>query len=281
MRVARPRRRPVQAPGGWQAVGRVLARVVSPGFGYLLFAVTYVPILLVILFSFNSSQVATFPIERLTLQWYRLLFRNESILAAFGNTLLIGVTAVAGSLVIGVLSAYFLRRFRVKIAFVYQLAILMPFILPGIFTGLALLLFFSAAGIPRSLFTVFVGHIVFCTAVVFKTVMARFGALERSQEEASADLGASGLQTFLYVVLPNIRTALITGALLAFVLSFDETMITFFVIGPELTLPLKIWAMMRANFSPQVHALASIVFVSSTALVVVFARYILGREPRR
>ncbi len=273
----------MQADGnrGVEKFGRVLSKVVSPGFGFLLFAVTYVPILLVILFSFNSSQVATFPIERLTLNWYRLLFQNESILAAFGNTLLIGVTAVAGSLVIGVLSAYFLHRYHVRAAFAYQLVILMPFILPGIFTGLALLLFFSAAGIPRSLFTVFIGHIVFCTAVVFKTVMARFGTLERSQEEASADLGANAFQTFLYVVLPNLRTALITGALLAFVLSFDETMITFFVIGPQLTLPLKIWAMMRANFSPQVHALASIVFISSTVLVVLFSRYILGRETRR
>jgi ABC-type spermidine/putrescine transport system permease subunit II len=266
---------------GWQKVGRPLSRIVSPGFGFLLFAVTYIPILLVILFSFNSSQVATFPIERLTLKWYRLLLQNESILQAFGNTLLLGVTAVAGSLLIGVLSAYFLHRYHVRGAFVYQLVILMPFILPGIFTGLALLLFFSAAGIPRSLFTVFIGHIVFCTAVVFKTVMARFGTLERSQEEASADLGANAFQTFLYVVLPNLRTALITGALLAFVLSFDETMITFFVIGPQLTLPLKIWAMMRANFSPQVHALASVVFITSTVLVVVFSKYILGRESRR
>jgi len=266
---------------GWERTGRALSRIVSPGFGFLLFAVTYIPIVLVLLFSFNSSQVATFPIERLTLDWYRLLFRNEAILKAFGNTLIIGVAAVAGSLVIGVLSAYFLRRYRIRGAFAYQLAILMPFILPGIFTGLALLLFFSAAGIPRSLFTVFIGHIVFCTAVVFKTVMARFGTLEKSQEEASYDLGANSLQTFFYVVLPNIRTALITGALLAFVLSFDETMITFFVIGPQLTLPLKIWAMMRANFSPQVHALASIVFVTSTALVIVFSKYILGREPRR
>ena len=264
-----------------EKVGRILGKVVSPGFGFLLFAVTYIPILLVILFSFNSSMVATFPIEHLTLKWYLLLFQNESILAAFGNTLLIGVTAVAGSIVIGVLSAYFLHRYHVRLAFVYQLVILMPFILPGIFTGLALLLFFSATGIPRSLFTVFIGHIVFCTAVVFKTVMARFGVLERSQEEASADLGANGLQTFLYVVLPNLRTALITGALLAFVLSFDETMITFFVIGPQLTLPLKIWAMMKANFSPQVHALASIVFITSTVLVVVFSRYILGRDTRR
>lgn len=265
----------------WERTGRALSKIVSPGFGFLLFFVTYIPILLVILFSFNQSQVATFPFEQFTLRWYRLLFQNTSILNAFGNTLLIGVAAVAGSVIIGVLCSYFLHRYRIRLAFLYQLVILLPFILPGIFTGLSLLLFFSAANIPRSLFTVFIGHIVFCTAVVFKTVMARFNVLERSQEEASYDLGANALQTFLYIVLPNIRTALITGSLLAFVLSFDETMITFFVIGAQLTLPLKIWAMMRANFSPQVHALASIVFVSSTTLVILFSRYILGREPRR
>jgi spermidine/putrescine transport system permease protein len=264
-----------------ERLGRGLSRIVSPGFGILLLVVTYMPITLVILFSFNASQVATFPLERFTTSWYQLLFQNESILTAFRNTLIVAACAVAGAVVIGVLSAYLMHRRRFRLAFLYQLVILLPFILPGIFTGLALLLFFSALNIPRSLFTVFIGHIVLCTAVVFKTVMARFGALERSQEEASYDLGASTLQTFIHVVLPNIRTALITGALLAFVLSFDETLITFFVIGPELTLPLKIWAMMRANFSPQVHALASMVFVTSTVLVIVFSRYILGREERR
>jgi putative spermidine/putrescine transport system permease protein len=105
--------------------------------------------------------------------------------------------------------------------------------------------------------------------------------VSKTQEEASYDLGASSWQTFIYITLPNIRTALLTGALLAFVLSFDETLITFFLIGPQLTLPLKIWAMMRAKFNPKVHALASLVFITSTFLVIIFSKYILPREQRR
>jgi putative spermidine/putrescine transport system permease protein len=131
------------------------------------------------------------------------------------------------------------------------------------------------------LITVFIGHVVFCTAVVFKTVMARLGVMRRSLEEASYDLGATTFQTFFRVTLPNMRTALVTGSLLAFVLSFDETLITFFVIGAQMTLPLKIWGMMRAQFTPVVHALASSVFLISTLLIVVFSRFILGRETAR
>lgn len=264
-----------------ERIGRVLGRLYSPGFGYLLLAVTYVPMVLVIVFSLNQSIIAAFPLERFSLRWYRDLLADESILVAFRNTIFIALGAVAGSLLIGVSASYLLHRHNFRGAKVYQLVILLPFLLPGIFTGLALLLFFAMSGIPKSLFTVFIGHVVFCTAVVFKTVMARMLVLRRSLEEASYDLGANTLQTFFRVILPNMRTALITGSLLAFVLSFDETLITFFVIGAQMTLPLKIWGMMRAQFTPVVHALASVIFLTSTVFVVAFSRFILGREPAR
>jgi spermidine/putrescine transport system permease protein len=265
----------------WQRAGHLLGRLYSPGFGYLLLAVTYLPMVLVILFSLNQSIIAAFPLERFSLRWYQDLLADRSILVAFRNTIFIGLGAVAGSLLIGVTASYLLHRHNFRGAKVYQLVILLPFLLPGIFTGLALLLFFAMTGIPKSLFTVFIGHVVFCTAVVFKTVMARLQVLRRSLEEASSDLGANAFQTFFRVILPNMRTALITGSLLAFVLSFDETLITFFVIGAQMTLPLKIWGMMRAQFTPMVHALASVIFLTSTVFVVAFSRFILGREPAR
>jgi ABC-type spermidine/putrescine transport system permease subunit II len=257
-----------------------MGKLYSPGFGFLLMAITYIPIILVILFSFDEGVIATFPLEKFSFTWYRELFQNRSILIAFRNTLIIGVTAVAGSVVIGVSAAFLMHRYKFRAANLYQIVILLPFLLPGIFTGLALLLFFSLVNIPKSLFTVFIGHVVFCTAVVFKTVLARLMVVRKSLEEASYDLGASTIQTFIHVTLPSIRTALITGSLLAFVLSFDETLITFFVIGAQLTLPLKIWAMMRAKFTPQVHALAALVFLTSTIIVIIFSKYILGRESR-
>jgi spermidine/putrescine transport system permease protein len=258
-----------------------IGKIVSPGFGFALLCITYLPILLIILFSFNKSVVPNFPMEGFTFEWYRTLFLDGSIMQSFKNTVFIALLSVAGSVLIGISSALLLHRYKFRINNLYQILILMPFILPGIFTGISLLLFFSSINLPRSLFTVFIGHVVLCTAVVFKNVLARLQMISKSQEEASYDLGASSWQTFIYVTLPNIRTALITGALLAFVLSFDETLITFFVIGPQLTLPLKIWAMMRAKFSPKVHALASLVFLSSTVLVIVFSKYILPRAPER
>jgi spermidine/putrescine transport system permease protein len=264
-----------------ERIGHILGKAFSPGFGIILLVVTYVPMILVIVFSFNQSIIAAFPLEKFSLIWYRELLTDEAILVAFRNTLLIAVGAVAGSLLIGVSAAFVLHRFNFKGAKLYQVVVLLPFLLPGIFTGLALLLFFATTGIPKSLFTVFIGHVVFCTAVVFKTVMARLGVIRRSLEEASYDLGATTLQTFFRVTLPNMRTALITGSLLAFVLSFDETLITFFVIGAQMTLPLKIWGMMRAQFTPVVHALAASIFLISTFMIVLFSRFILGRETAR
>jgi len=261
-------------------VGRVLGKLYSPGFGFLLLLVTYVPIILVIMFSLNESVIAAFPLSKFSLTWYQELFQNRSIMVAFRNTLIIGFGAVGGSLIIGVTAAFLLHRYKFPLSGFYNVVILLPFLLPGIFTGLALLLFFSWVGIPKSLFTVFIGHVVFCTAVVFKTVLARLMVVRRSLEEASYDLGANSTQTFFYVILPNIRNALLTGSLLAFVLSFDETLITFFVIGAQLTLPLKIWAMMRAKFTPQVHALASLVFLTSTLIIIISSKYILGREAK-
>ncbi len=260
--------------------GSMLAKIISPGFGFLLLGLTYLPIFLVITFSFNNSRVATFPLSGFTDQWYLLLFQNQSILVAFRNTLLIGFFAVLGAAAVGVSSAILLHRYNFKGDKVFQITILLPFLLPGIFTGLALLMLFTSLHVSKSLFTVFIGHTIFCSAVVFKTVQSRLMVMKKNLEEASYDLGANAIQTFIYVTLPNIRTALISGCLMAFVLSFDETLITFFLIGPQLTLPLKIWAMMRGSFNPQVHALAALVFFTSTLLVVIFSNYILGRETR-
>jgi len=258
----------------------LLAKIVSPGFGFMLLGLTYLPIFLVITFSFNDSRVATFPLSGFTLKWYLLLLQNESILVAFRNTLLIGISAVVGAAAVGVSAAILLHHYKFNGASLFQITILLPFLLPGIFTGLALLLLFTSLRVPKSLFTVFIGHTVFCSAVVFKTVQSRLMVIKKNLEEASYDLGANAFQTFIYITLPNIRTALISGCLMAFVLSFDETLITFFLIGPQLTLPLKIWAMMRGSFNPQVHALAALVFFTSTLLVLIFSNYILGREAR-
>ena len=131
-----------------ERVGHALGKIYSPGFGILLLVVTYVPMILVIVFSFNQSIIAAFPLEKFSLIWYRELLADESILVAFRNTILIALGAVAGSLLIGVTAAFVLHRFNFRGAKLYQVIVLLPFLLPGIFTGLALLLFFATTGIP-------------------------------------------------------------------------------------------------------------------------------------
>jgi len=143
---------------GITKIGRVLGKLYSPGFGFLLLVVTYVPIILVIMFSLNESVIAAFPLAKFSLKWYQELFQNRSIMVAFRNTLIIGIVAVAGSLIIGVTAAFLLHRYKFRFSAFFNVVILLPFLLPGIFTGLALLLFFSWVGIPKSLFTVFIGQ---------------------------------------------------------------------------------------------------------------------------
>ena len=135
-------------------------------------------------------------------------------------------------------------------------------------TGLALLTFYTLLGIRLSLVTVLIGHVVFCLSVAVRTIGARLQSLPRSYEEASYDLGAGRLRTLFLVILPSIRTAIFTAALLIFTISFDETVITIFTIGQENTLPMLIWAMMRRGFTPEVNAIASLTFVTSLILIV-------------
>jgi ABC-type spermidine/putrescine transport system permease subunit II len=159
------------------------------------------------------------------------------------------------------------RRGRSFVEFV----IFLPFVLPGIITGISLLVAFRELGIERSLVTVTIGHTVLVLAILYRMVSVRLDSLEASQIEASLDLGATGLQTFLFVVLPQLRSAIVTGALLAFTLSFDETLVTFFLVGGDATLPIRLWAMMRVGFTPEVNALVALVLLATMTLAVLGA----------
>ena len=150
--------------------------------------------------------------------------------------------------------------------------IYLPFLLPPIVTGLALLVTSSALGIGRGLFTIIVGHTIFVLAVAYRLVLTRLHALPPSLVEASFDLGASRWQTLRYVLLPHLASAIVTGAVLALTLSFDETLISTFVAGDQMTLPLRLWAMMRVGFTPEINALVTVVLVTSIALAMLVAR---------
>jgi putative spermidine/putrescine transport system permease protein/spermidine/putrescine transport system permease protein len=160
-----------------------------------------------------------------------------------------------------------------------QLMIFLPFLMPPILTGLSLLIFFRQAHIERSLVTVVIGHTLFVLALVYRILLARLQALSPSLIEASLDLGASRLQTFRYVLLPHLASAVISAALLAFALSFDETLITLLVTGTQNTLPVRLWAMMRLGFTPDINALVTLILAGTTALCLLVAATLSPARP--
>jgi putative spermidine/putrescine transport system permease protein/spermidine/putrescine transport system permease protein len=212
-----------------------------------------------------------------TLATYVALAENHDILAALRTTLIVGVCTVILSVVSGTLLALYYHSRRSGRTLL-QFIIFLPFLMPPIITGLSLLIFFREVSIDRSMLTIIIGHTVFVLALVYRTILVRLQGIGFSMIEASYDLGASAPQTFFYVLLPNLKSALIGAGVLAFALSFDETMITILVTGTQNTLPLRLWAMMRLGFTPDINALVAIILALTTVLVLVAARYLIPKD---
>jgi putative spermidine/putrescine transport system permease protein/spermidine/putrescine transport system permease protein len=255
--------------------GATAALVAVTGF---VFVILYGPIFVPIVSSFFAVKWGSVDWQQPTLSAYAALTRNESVLEALRNTVIVGVAAVALSLILGTVLAFHYNSGRSRGREFIQFIVFLPFLMPPIITGLSLLIFFREIDFDRSLVTVVIGHTAFVLALVYRTVLVRLQSLSRSLVEASYDLGASGLQTFRYVLLPNLSSAMIGAAVLAFALSFDETMITILVTGTQNTLPIRLWAMMRLGFSPDINALVAIILLFSTVLCLVAARHLMPRH---
>ena len=237
----------------------------------------YTPILVLIVFSFNDNPVTTLPLRGFTLIWYERALTNEDMLAAIFNSFYVGFFALVLCLLIGVPSAFALDRFDFPGKALFRRFALLPITLPGLITGIAMLNMFRAMGLDLSLFTVILGHGTALTAVVITQVFARLQRFNRNVEEASSDLGAKPWQTFLFVTLPNIRSAIIGSALLSFTLSFDEIPVTFFLIGRENTLPMYIYSTIRRGITPEINAIGTLIVVGSLVLIVLSV-YLLMKE---
>ncbi|HTO81809.1 MAG TPA: ABC transporter permease [Methylomirabilota bacterium] len=240
----------------------------------------YGPLAVAMFFSFFKLRSNQVQWDSFSFEAYGKLPANENVIDALGNTLLVGSAAVAAALVLGTLLAFYYHGGRSRTREWLQLVIFLPFLMPPILTGLALLIFFRQIDFPRSLVTVVIGHTVFVLALVYRNVLARLQTLSRSLVEASLDLGASRWQTFRHVLLPNLATALLAAAILAFALSFDETLITLLVTGTKNTLPLWLWSMMRLGFTQDINALVTLILVATTALCLVAARYLTIPQAR-
>jgi spermidine/putrescine transport system permease protein len=232
------------------------------------FAFLYLPIVTLIIYSFNGSGVGGFPPHHLTLDWYRTLFDDDAIWAAVLNSLFVAASAVAISLSFGLPAALALDRAHFPGKALFRRLVLLPLILPGIITGLSLLMLFREANTKLSLLTIVLGHGTALISVATTEVFAGLQKLDRAQEEASLDLGANYWQTFWRITIPNLRLSIIGAALLIFTLSMDEIAVSFFLIGRDNTLPLEIWGRLRRGITPEINAISTIIFVFSLIAIV-------------
>jgi putative spermidine/putrescine transport system permease protein len=245
----------------------------------LVLAFIYVPLIVLAIYAFNASNILEWPPPGLTLDWFPKALEEEAAREAFVTSLKVGAVATAIALLLGTLASMAVARHRFFGREAISFLVILPIALPGIVTGVALNSSFTQVlGIDLSLFTVVVAHATFCIVVVYNNVIARLRRMSSSFEEASADLGADPWQTFRFVTLPNMRTALAAGALLAFALSFDEIIVTTFTIGAgEETLPYWIFRnLFRPNQLPIVNAVAVLVVLLS--IIPVYLAHRLTRE---
>jgi putative spermidine/putrescine transport system permease protein len=247
----------------------------------LVLAFLYLPLIILIVYAFNPSRLQVWPPTGFTLHWFGQAFGNPGLREAIVNSLIAGLGATGIALVLGTLAALAVHRFdffgRQTISFLFVL----PIALPGVVTGIALRTTFQTAGVDFGLGTIIVGHATFCVVIAYNNVIARLRRLPRSPEEASADLGADTWTTFRRITLPSIATALLSGGLLAFALSFDEIIVTLFTAGPGTeTVPMWILgAIRRPTELPVVNVVAFLLLLVSI-VPVYLAQRIAGDSGR-
>jgi len=232
----------------------------------------YFPIVVLIVYSFNGSGVGGFPPSGWTFDWYRQLFADSALWDAVLNSVIVAAVAVVIALGLGLPAALALDRSQFPGKALFRRLVLLPLILPGIITGLSLLMLFVGVGMKLSLVTVVLGHGTALISVATTEIFAGLQKMDRAQEEASLDLGANHWKTFWRITFPNLRVSLIAAALLIFTLSLDEIAVTFFLIGRDNTLPLEIWSRLRRGITPEINAISTLILLFSIATILIWYR---------
>lgn len=250
----------------------------------LVFAFLYLPILVLVVYSFNGQGVGGFPPRGFTLQWYRVLLADPPLWDTVVNSLFVAFCAVGIALSLGLPAALALDRADFPGKTVFRRLVLLPLILPGIITGLSLLMLFDITNLHLSLKTIVIGHGTALISVATTELFAGLQKFDRVQEEASVDLGATHWQTFWRITLPNLKIPLIAAALLIFTLSMDEIAVSFFLIGRENTLPLEIWSRLRRGITPEINAISTVILLFSITSILLWYRLrqpasAVGEEP--
>ncbi len=239
------------------------------GYSCSVIAFLYLPMLLLTVYSFNTSRINAMW-TGFTFDWYLSLLQNERVLDALFNSLLVAGATTAVTTVLGTLAALSLNRYRFKHRETINSLLYLPMLIPEIVMGLSLLVLFSQLEMPLGKTTLIIAHITFCISFVIITVGARLEGMRTDLEEAAQDLYATPWQTFRYVTLPLAMPGIVAGALMAFTLSIDDFVISFFVAGPDsTTLPLYIYAMVKRGISPEINALSTLMMLATITLVLI------------
>jgi putative spermidine/putrescine transport system permease protein len=239
----------------------------------LVLAFLFVPILLIMLYAFNTSTIQSWPLPGFTFKWFPETWNDQEVREALLLSIKAGLIATAIALVLGTAASFAVHRFRFFGREVVSFVVILPLALPGIITGMALNSFFAFNGINLSLWTIVIGHATFCIVIVYNNVVARLRRTSPSLFEASMDLGAHGWTTFRTITFPLLSTALVAGALLAFALSFDEVIVTTFTSGAQNTLPLWIFGAIRLGQRlPVVNVVVFFVVLFTVVPVTIAAR---------
>jgi spermidine/putrescine transport system permease protein len=232
----------------------------------------FLPVMMLVVLSFNSAVTGIFPLKGFTLKWYDQALHNRIIWPALQNSLIVAISTAVVSALLGTPAAFILTRRSFRFKSLLRGLLVLPMSLPTLLIGISLLSFFATLSVTRSLLTVTIGHVVYCVPYMLLVVSARLAEFDFSIEEAARDLGATPFQAFRRVTFPLIRPTIIGGMLLIFAQSFDMFVITFFNIGAQSTLPMVIWSMVRLGINPSLNALGAMVMGFSILVLVVANR---------
>ena len=253
-------------------------------YGILFFGFIYLPLITIVVLSFNSNPINMLIWDGFTFDWYKSIFgystsldedaiyleSTDQLLSAVKNSLIVSITTTIISTIIGTITAIALARFKFKLKTFYRALIFMPMMIPDIVLGIGLLIYFVTLGIKLSLLSIIIGHCTFLSSYVFIVVSARIAGMDNTLEEASYDLGGSRLTTFRKVTFPLIAPGIIGGALLAFIISLDDLVITYFIAGVDsTTLPVFIYGIMRRGIKPEINAIATLMIVVSLLIAAI------------
>ncbi len=253
-----------------------LIRLSGKLFTIIMLAFLYIPIFILVLFSFNTSK-RNIVFQGFTMEWYQKMLENTRLIEALQNTLIVALVSTAIAVTIGTIGAYGLHKYSFRGKQAIQALMYIPVVIPEIILGIALLSIFSIANLPLGLLTMIIAHATFCIPFVVFTVRARLNGFDNSIEEAAMDLGANRIITFFEIVMPSIMPGVVSGALLSLTLSMDDVIISFFTTGPDsTTLPMQVFSMVRSGISPDVNAMFTLILAVTVTVVILTQSDILA-----